>query len=225
MHIHVGTGTAARTPLTVPIADFRELGVQPGCAVLTPFFHVLLHVKPGMPSDPPCCRGVWRRSLGLPGLLEGSQAVLLLRPGQCHKSCLTELLRHCRRHFKCGRTWFEGSHAEAELARFVPSSSPSAGVSAGFPWERSIHPRDAGSRGPGRQRGRAAALAGAVSALRQPWGRRRGHAGNTPGTARTQAATCPRGQARTAGSALCSANTRPPPAPETTPSAQRGWLN
>lgn len=38
MHIHIGTGAAARTWVTVPIAGFRELSLQPGCVVMTPFF-------------------------------------------------------------------------------------------------------------------------------------------------------------------------------------------
>lgn len=65
MHIHVGTGTAARTSVTVPIPDFRELSLQPGC-VMTLFFHVLLNLKLVMPSDLLCCSGVWRCSVGLP---------------------------------------------------------------------------------------------------------------------------------------------------------------
>lgn len=47
MHIHVGTGSVARTSVTVPIPDFRVFSLQLECFVTMQFFLCGIKLKTG----------------------------------------------------------------------------------------------------------------------------------------------------------------------------------
>lgn len=185
MHIHVGTGNVART--------YFSNSANSECWVCSRnvwlwhrFFHVVLNLKLVMPSHPLCCsslalqRGPFLSCLIL-GLVEESQAALILKPEERYKSCHTpfydvvgvilSLVEH------------EGSHVKLELGLaplyqgrgFVPSrhSQSAAGAVCELVYEVPFPCAD--SRPPGSRRawegargGGDGALAGSPSLPSQP---------------------------------------------------------
>lgn len=148
MHIPVGTGTAARTSLTVPMADFRELGLQPGCAVLTPFFHVGLHVKPAMPSDAAAefglavwdSQGCWKGVRLSSSSDLGSVTKAVTRSFYGTVGVIFSLVEHSLRDAMQKQSWHwlstvTGSALAGRGSCPCPDHLRLAGVRAGFPWD------------------------------------------------------------------------------------------